>query len=219
MSLRTVGTIPAGSPIVDERGRSAGLAKGLRSIPSESLWLADLHGVGVANLRGDAAADQMRAAFGKAPEHVGQLVELEGFWAGRLAADELLLIAKDPSALEIDLSPIEENESERLLTVTDTTHGHSVIAVGGPDARLWLGMLTGVDLRDSAFPDSQIVQTGMANVHATVIRNDIGGTETYIVLVARSVGAFAWNALLDASPVEDLARLDGGYLRERWFAE
>lgn len=218
-SLRTVGTVAAESPIVDERGRSAGLAKGLRSIPTQSLWLADLHGVGIAILRGQVAVNRVQAALGEAPERVGQLVELGGAWAGRLAADELLLMAKDQSTLEASLGSLAGEESGQLFTATDTTHGHSVMAVGGPAARRWLGGPIGLDLRERTFPDSQMAETALANVHATLIRKDIGGIETFVILVGRSVGAFVWNALLEASQVEDLARLDGGYLRERWFAD
>ncbi len=217
--LQTVGKAAARSPIEDERARSAELEADLRSIPGQKQWLADLHGLGVANLRGEFVADRLRAAFGDAPESVGGLIQPGGVWAARLAADEFLLIGQDQAAIEPNLGSLGDDQAGKWMTVTDMTHGFSVLAVGGEQSRRWLGKLTALDLRGRTFPDSRVAQTALANVHATVIRNDIAGSETFVVLVGRSMGAFVWQALVEASGPRQPARIDGDTIRERWFAE
>ena len=82
--------------------------------------------------------------------------------------------------------------------VTDLTSGRTIVAVAGPRSLDLLRAATQVDVRDRALPDRRCVQTSVARVAATIIRYDRLGVRAYEILVARDVGEYLWDALLDA---------------------
>lgn len=206
------------SPIPPERVQAIAGKQSPSSFLDQSLWAADLHGLGIGHLRGEAVFDQLMRHFGSAPEHVGEMTVVERAWLARLTGDEFLLMTRAAEAIESTLRSLTQKASDRLMSAADTTHGNSILGVGGPEAAKCLGKLTGLDLRQRAFPNPRVAQTSLAKVHATLMRHDIEGIPAYVVLVGRSVGAYLWDVLVDVSSREGLISSDGDDLRERWFA-
>lgn len=82
--------------------------------------------------------------------------------------------------------------------LTDVTSAYTVIQVSGPRSRELLRKLTALDLGTEAFPDLTCAQTGIAGVHAMILRADVRALLSFQVCCGREFGAFVWDALLDA---------------------
>ena len=103
------------------------------------------------------------------------------------------------SALFVSASPvIIPPAPEACGHSTDVTSGRTIVAVAGPRSVDLLRASTQVDVRDRALPDRRCVQTSVARVPATIIRFDRLGVPAYEILVARDLGEYLWDALLDA---------------------
>jgi glycine cleavage system aminomethyltransferase T len=124
----------------------------------------------------------------------------------RLTADTALFV----SAFPVILPPAPEVCGH----ATDLTSGSTIVEVAGPRSLDLLRAATQVDVRDRVFPDRRCVQTSVARVPATIIRFDRLGVPAYEILVARDLGEYLWDALLDAgAPIG--ARTVGMALLER----
>ena len=82
--------------------------------------------------------------------------------------------------------------------LTDVTSAYTVIQVSGPRSRELLRKLTALDLGAETFPDLTCAQTGIAGVHALILRADVRALLSFQVCCGREFGAFVWDALLDA---------------------
>ena len=82
--------------------------------------------------------------------------------------------------------------------LTDVTSAYTVIQVSGPRSRELLRKLTALDIGAEAFPDLACAQTGIAGVHAMILRADVRALLSFQVCCGREFGAFVWDALLDA---------------------
>lgn len=82
--------------------------------------------------------------------------------------------------------------------LTDVTSAYTVIQVSGPRGREVLRKLTALDLGTEAFLDLACAQTGIAGVHAMILRADMRALLSFQVCCGREFGAFVWDALLDA---------------------
>ena len=82
--------------------------------------------------------------------------------------------------------------------LTDVTSAYTVIQVSGPRSRELLRKLTALDLGTEAFLDLACAQTGIAGVHAMILRADVRALLSFQVCCGREFGAFVWDALLDA---------------------
>ena len=51
---------------------------------------------------------------------------------------------------------------------------------------------------DTALPDLACTRTGLAHVHATLLRQDLGRVPAYWLLVGWEYGAYVWDAVLHA---------------------
>jgi glycine cleavage system aminomethyltransferase T len=121
----------------------------------------------------------------------------------------------DDSALFVTASPLTLPPApDTCGHITDLTSGRTIVAVAGPRSLDLLRAVTQVDLRDRALPDRHCLQTSVARVPATIIRYDRLSVPAYEILVARDVGEYLWDTLLDAG--EPLgARPAGAALLER----
>jgi glycine cleavage system aminomethyltransferase T len=108
----------------------------------------------------------------------------------RLTADSALFVSASP----VVIPPA----SDVCGHATDLTSGRTIVAVAGPRSLDLLCAATQVDLRDRALPDRRCAQTSVARVPATILRFDRSGARAYEILVARDVGEYLWDALLDA---------------------
>lgn len=82
--------------------------------------------------------------------------------------------------------------------LTDVTSAYTVMQVSGPRSRELLRKLTALDLGAEAFPDLACAQTGIAGVHAMILRVDVRALLSFQVCCGREFGVFVWDALLDA---------------------
>ena len=82
--------------------------------------------------------------------------------------------------------------------LTDVTSAYTVMQVSGPRGRELLRKLTALDIGAEAFPDLACAQTGIAGVHAMILRADMRALLSFQVCCGREFGAFVWDAILDA---------------------
>ena len=93
------------------------------------------------------------------------------------------------------------NTESPSIYVTDVTSVYAALLLVGPHSRVVLQRLTALDLSDPALPDLACDCTGLAHVHATILRQDLGPIPAYWLLVGWEYGAYAWDSVLHAGEV------------------
>ena len=138
--------------------------------------------------------------------------EIPGATVWPFAAGEVLVTCEPPDtpavrqaiqdqALPLSLGerPGEGSNTESpSLSVTDVTSVYAALVLAGPHSRAVLQRLTALDLSDPALPDLACARTGLAHVHATILRQDLGPVPAYWLLVGWEYGAYVWDAVLHA---------------------
>lgn len=84
------------------------------------------------------------------------------------------------------------------LRVTDVTSAFAALLLAGPRSRDVLRALTALDVSARAMPDRTCAQTGLAHVHAILLRQDLGPVPAFRVLVDRAYGEYVWDAVMHA---------------------
>ena len=84
------------------------------------------------------------------------------------------------------------------VTWVDLTHGRALIRLYGPSAAGVLAKVCGIDLSDGITPDGAAFRTSVAALATDVIRDDLGGTPSYLLHCERSSGQYLFGALLRA---------------------
>ena len=84
------------------------------------------------------------------------------------------------------------------LHVTDMTSVYAAFLLAGRDSRDVLNRLTALDVSDQAMPNLSCAQTGLAEVHAVVLRQDVGELPAYRLLVGREYCEYFWDAVMHA---------------------
>lgn len=79
--------------------------------------------------------------------------------------------------------------------ITEVTSALAAFIVAGPRSTDVLARLTALDLRSQKFADKASAQGELANVHATLHRNDWRELPAYLILVGRDVGEYAWTVI------------------------
>lgn len=142
-----------------------------------------------ADLDGDVA-DRLGVPFGRARlDPHGTLVVGSG-------PGEWLLLAA-PGA-EADVSARVDTSGEELVSVLVTTHGRALMRLTGPAADQTLSKVCAIDLSDRVAPDGTAFRSSVAEVTTDVVRDDAGGTRSYLLHCERSSGQYLFDALLDA---------------------
>ncbi len=162
---------------------------GLWDLSARAKW--EIHGAGADELLriflGGSALDVGKAAVAKVSG--GSALTL------RLADDRALILGPLGLALEGQLRAALPSGCAHLLNVTSGLCG---IRLAGPSARMILATLTSLDVSPQAWPDLACGQTGLAHVHAILLRRDVAGLPAFEVYAARNYGAYLWEAFLDA---------------------
>lgn len=83
-------------------------------------------------------------------------------------------------------------------TWVDLTHGRALMRLTGDRAVGVLAKLSAIDLSDDFVPDGAALRTAVAAVATDVIRDDTGGTRSYLLHCERSVGQYLFDAVLQA---------------------
>lgn len=110
---------------------------------------------------------------------------------------EWLLVGGDRPAADT-VAEIEGLAVGEFATALDLTHGTTRLRLTGVDAAVVLATLCAVDLGDRSTPDRAAFRTIVGGVTATVIRDDIDGVPSYLMLGDRSYGRYLTAAITDA---------------------
>ena len=116
--------------------------------------------------------------------------------ASRLAMDEALLVtAPNQSPMVAETLGSMEDACAHSVDVTSARTG---ICVAGPAAQRTLAAVTEIDTSPHGFPDMSCAQGSLSQVHATLIRHDLGDLPCYYVYVDRAYGEYLWETLIEA---------------------
>jgi heterotetrameric sarcosine oxidase gamma subunit len=152
----------------------------------------------------------------------GEFAALLGVPFGRAARDpdgalvvgsgpgEWLLLAApgQAGALEPMLEEAAARAPGESVTWVDLTHGRALFRLyGSPVARV-LAKVCGIDWSDGITPDGAAFRTSVAALATDVIRDDVGGTPSYLLHCERSSGQYLFDALL-AAGAEFAIEIDG----------
>ena len=149
---------------------------------------------------------QVRAPIG------GEVAASLGVSFGRAARDpdgtlvvgsgpgEWLLLAPPGQAgtLVPRLEKAAAQAASESVTWVDLTHGRALIRLYGPSAAGVLAKVCGIDLSEGITPDGAAFRTSVAALATDVIRDDLGGTPSYLLHCERSSGQYLFGALLRA---------------------
>ena len=113
---------------------------------------------------------------------------------------EWLLLAPpgEAGALEPRLEKAAAQAPGESVTWVDLTHGRALIRLHGRSAAGVLAKVCGIDLSDGITPDGAAFRTSVAALATDVIRDDVGGTRSYLLHCERSSGQYLFDALLTA---------------------
>ena len=84
------------------------------------------------------------------------------------------------------------------VTVMDLTHGRALLRLTTEHAPSVLEKVCSLDFSDSMTPDGAVTTASVAKVICDLIRDEVGGTPSYLIACDRSLGDWLVGALLDA---------------------
>lgn len=84
-------------------------------------------------------------------------------------------------------------------TIVDLTHGRSAIRVSGIGAPELLAQLCSVDFADDFTPNGAVISGSVASVMCDIIRDDLYGSPSYLLLVDRSFAVWLSAQLVDVA--------------------
>lgn len=80
----------------------------------------------------------------------------------------------------------------------DLTHGLAMFRLTGAAARDVLAAVCSIDTTEAMFPDGAVCGASVARVACTLVRNDVAGERSYLILSPRSSGRYLFDAVRDA---------------------
>ncbi|MXV91354.1 MAG: hypothetical protein F4004_11875 [Acidimicrobiia bacterium] len=130
---------------------------------------------------------------GEAEWHLGV-----GFGAATTAGDGSLVCGVRPGEwLLLGGSPPSAPDMSGVVTV-DMTHGLGMFRLAGPAATDVLAAVCSIDTTEAMFPDGAVCGASVARVACTLVRNDVAGERSYLILSQRSSGRYLFDAVRDA---------------------
>jgi sarcosine oxidase subunit alpha len=165
------------------------------------LALADVSAFAKVSLLGKHVPELARLLSGT-PLKIRTVVSLdaaEPLLACRLTDDHLLLLAAttNPAALDGRLAVIPPDQS---LVRSDATTAHACFYLLGPNATGVLRSLTTLDVSSEGLPPGSCAETGLAGVHALLIRPPEQSSPSLFVLVSWDLAEYVWERLLAPGP-------------------
>lgn len=82
--------------------------------------------------------------------------------------------------------------------VVDLTSVRAMFRLSGDDARGLLAKICGLDFSDETFENGASARTLVAGVPTEIVRNDIDGSLSYLILPSRSYGRYMKETIRDA---------------------
>lgn len=108
--------------------------------------------------------------------------------------DEWLLIGEATAVRE----RLDEMPRDGHVSIVDWTHGRTQFRLTGDEAARTLEKVCGLDWSDAMMPDGAVTSGSVAKVTCDMLRDDVDGTRSYLVLCDRSFGQYLFDALIDA---------------------
>ncbi|MGI9623373.1 MAG: sarcosine oxidase subunit gamma [Acidimicrobiales bacterium] len=133
------------------------------------------------------AADQLAVEFGASRELGGVLV------CGQ-RPQEWVLFGDGPSSAQL----VETLDTADGASVIDYTHSRALFRLTGNDAPALLEKVCNLDWTDAMTPDGAVASGSVAKVTCDLVRNDVDGVRSYLVICDRSFGQYLFDALRDA---------------------
>ncbi len=121
--------------------------------------------------------------------------------SARLADDDFLVL----TALDHVGSMFESLDaaSEGAAHIFDLSSTLAAAQVTGPEASSFMSSITEFNCSPRAFPNGRCAQTQAAEIHATLLRADVGDLPSYQIFFGRDFGEYMWEALVEAAEVHD----------------
>jgi len=153
--------------------------------------------VRVKSLDLDTAVGSARVA------EIGSVVRDGDLVIARLTAEEVLVLGP-PTAVDgwqslVGVAQVgAKTGGVPSRQVTNVTSGMTVLRIAGPRARDVIASLTSLDVRERSMPDGACAQAAFAEVHGTLLRQDIAGAAAFELYVAREFGVYVWEVVLES---------------------
>jgi heterotetrameric sarcosine oxidase gamma subunit len=139
----------------------------------------------------------------------GEVASALGVRFGRAARDPhgTLVVGSGPGEWLLLAAPgtspavkqrVDEVQDEGLVSVFDATHGRAIMRITGPLAADLLAKVCAIDLADEVTPNGAAFRSSVAKLVTDVVRDDNGGSRSYLLLCERSSGQYLFDALIDA---------------------
>ena len=84
------------------------------------------------------------------------------------------------------------------VSFVDWTHGRAALRLTGDQAAAALEKVCNIDWSTHMTPDGAVVSASIAGTSCDIVRQDIDGELSYLILCDRSFGQYLFDALLDA---------------------
>jgi heterotetrameric sarcosine oxidase gamma subunit len=89
-------------------------------------------------------------------------------------------------------------KGERLVSVFDATHARALVRITGARTPDLLAKVCAIDLADEVTPNGAAFRSSVAKLETDVVRDDSGGSRSYLLHCERSSGQYLFDALIDA---------------------
>lgn len=86
----------------------------------------------------------------------------------------------------------------------DLTHVRSMFRLTGSDAAELINRVCGIDLTDRMFPSGAAARTLFAGVATEIVRDDVDGNPSYLILPSSSFSSYIRDVIMDAGAEFDL---------------
>jgi len=172
--------------------------------------LCDISPVGKLDLKGQESVRVLEPLFSPdALPRAGQaqwtilktsdgVTEVRGLCC-RLGSDHVLMITGPGTVAAAEQALKRHVEVvDGCAHLTNLTSALAAVELVGPYSRNLLCKLTALDLSLSQFPDLTCAQGSVAQVHALVVRADIGSELAYEIYCGREFAEYLWHTLRDA---------------------
>ena len=139
----------------------------------------------------------------------GEVARALGVPFGRAARDPhgTLVVGSGPGEWLLLATPgtspavtqrVDEVQDEGLVSVFDATHGRAIMRITGAKAPDLLAKVCAIDLADEVTPNGAAFRSSVAKLVTDVVRDDSGGSRSYLLHCERSSGQYLFDALIDA---------------------
>ncbi|HEV8717137.1 MAG TPA: sarcosine oxidase subunit gamma family protein [Candidatus Binatia bacterium] len=189
--------------------------------------LCDISPVGKLDLKGRESVRVLEPLFSaNVVPRVGQaqwtatktgdgVTEIKGLCC-RLSSDHLLMVTEPGTVTAAEQALQRQVEgADGCAHLTNLTSALAAVQLVGPRSRDLLCKLTALDLSLSQFSDLTCAQGSVAQVHALVVRSDIGSALAYEIYCGREFAEYLWNTLRDAG--QEFAAVPFGVAAQRFL--